>query len=275
MVGKSVYKRTNIDDVLTLNYTNGDISLKYIIDADMYGKLPLLTCPITDKYVISRYTSKLVKCILNNTDSLRDSFIKYRNGNNFDLRRTNIEIIRKNKYYTDPNNPDITLLYIQSSNAMHEPHIVKFDTQFITEVSQYLWRITVKQYAKSSHSTYTDGVFLHRLIFELSNDNVSTTLMIDHIDRDTFNNCSINLREATFSENNRNRKIKRKSKSGINGVYKYRNCWVATVPGAHKKNVQYYFSVLEHGEEIAKQLAIEKRKEWEIKLGITSVLVDQ
>ena len=41
---------------------------------------------------------------------------------------------------------------------------------------------------------------------------------IDHQDGETSNNKLVNLRDATYSENSRNKKTRHNSKSGINGV---------------------------------------------------------
>lgn len=43
-------------------------------------------------------------------------------------------------------------------------------------------------------------------------------VLIDHIDRNPFNNQFANLREATYSENGRNRGVDARSKSGYKGV---------------------------------------------------------
>lgn len=230
-----------------------------------------------DNSLICRPAAKLATFIVTNgARKLGNAFIRYRNGNKFDLRRTNLELIEKNRFCIDPNNSEITLLYIQSSVKMTEPVIAKLDTIYTNEVSKNLWYISSDNYVTSYDKKTVSIKRLHRIIFELAGGTLNQELVIDHIDRDRFNNCSSNLRQVTSAINNYNCNIKCKTNSGVVGVFEYNNNWVATVPNCNipSKNKLYYFNITTYGYEIAKQLAIEKRKEWEIKLGITSVLVD-
>jgi len=58
--------------------------------------------------------------------------------------------------------------------------------------------------------------FVHRLIFLMHHGYMPK--FIDHIDCDRTNNNIENLREATHNQNNHNRKISTRNKSGVKGV---------------------------------------------------------
>ena len=276
MAGQVVYKRTNIEGVLTLTYNDGDFTLKYIIDADMYNKLPRMWGLSTKNYSISRHTTRLVCYIINNGKPLGDTFINYRNGNKFDLRRENLELIQKNIYCVDPNNPDITLLHIQSSINAAGSTIVRIDTKFAEKISKYLWRVKDDNYIHSSGRNNTGCHKLHHMVFCLAGGKIDLDLVIDHIDRNKLNNCAINLRQVTVTVNNRNRNFKRRSSSGVIGVYKHHNTWAVSIPNIDipGKSIQFEYSINTYGYDGALELAIKKRKDWETKLGITSELID-
>lgn len=65
-------------------------------------------------------------------------------------------------------------------------------------------------------------VFLPHLIF-------GDKKLYDHKDRNPLNNCRNNLREASFSENCRNRSISKNTISGYKGVTKNGNNWSASI----------------------------------------------
>lgn len=56
----------------------------------------------------------------------------------------------------------------------------------------------------------------------------------DHIDKNPFNNRKQNLRPATAQENARNRSISKRNKSGVTGVYKRGNRWIAAITNNYK-----------------------------------------
>lgn len=70
-------------------------------------------------------------------------------------------------------------------------------------------------------STY---FFMHRLIL-----NPPDGIGIDHIDRNSLNNQKSNLRFATDSQNQANRRMQRNNKSGVRGVHKHNNKWRARI----------------------------------------------
>ena len=70
------------------------------------------------------------------------------------------------------------------------------------------WRIKIK------HKSF----LAHRLVWILNKGCIPKGIHIDHKDRNTFNNCIDNLRQATVTENNRNITKRLDNTSGITGV---------------------------------------------------------
>lgn len=64
---------------------------------------------------------------------------------------------------------------------------------------------------------------------------------IDHIDGDRSNNRIANLRDVTNRENCRNMKIGRRNKTGVLGVYRRGNRWVASIRSGSKNQHLGYF----------------------------------
>jgi len=91
---------------------------------------------------------------------------------------------------------------------------------------------------------------LHRMVWIYHNGDISNGMMIDHIDGDKSNNRIENLRLATNSQNQYNRKICSKNTSGVKGVHwrNDTNKWTARFENMGKKINLGCFIVLEEAE---------------------------
>ncbi len=86
--------------------------------------------------------------------------------------------------------------------------------------------------------------------------------IIDHIDRNPANNNYENLRWTTSSGNGRNASKRKDNTSGTSGVqYDKNGYWIASWYDENMKKQYKYFSVKKLGDEQAKQLAINYRKQ--------------
>lgn len=108
---------------------------------------------------------------------------------------------------------------------------------------------------------------IYRLVAEyfvpnLRKDNPDVKV-VDHIDRNKLNSNANNLRWVSMAENNRNRSLNNKNKSGYMGVRQtYCGTWMATLACRSK-------TFKKKGE------AIRQRKQWELKCGFESETFDQ
>ena len=75
------------------------------------------------------------------------------------------------------------------------------------------------------------SVQLHNYIWEQANGKIPEGYVIDHIDGDTFNNDLSNLRLATPSQNQWNKRVLKNNKLGIKGLrwVNNRGCFRASV----------------------------------------------
>lgn len=78
-------------------------------------------------------------------------------------------------------------------------------------VSQFLWHVGAKGYVMARLNG--KKIYLHRLIMNTPND-----MDTDHINRNKLDNRRENLRIATRSENNMNKKMQTNNTSGYKGV---------------------------------------------------------
>ena len=92
-------------------------------------------------------------------------------------------------------------------------------------------------------------------------------LVVDHINRKSFDNRRENLRIVTQKQNLRNRSIGKNNKTGHTGVSRSENgkypCFCARICNNDGIQISKSFSIKRYGEEEAKRLAIQKRKAWE------------
>ena len=107
---------------------------------------------------------------------------------------------------------------------------------------------------------------MHRMIMNPNDD-----MMIDHINRNRFDNRSENLRIVTRRENNRNITKQCNNISGFTGVCKrnIKGCeyWIAQIRDNHNKQLYKHYSIKRLGDEQAKQMAIDQRNAWKADFG--------
>ena len=88
-------------------------------------------------------------------------------------------------------------------------------------------------------------------------------LLHDHVKRNKFDNRLENLRIATVKENNRNKTKPCNNTSGIMGIRKRQNRWVAQINDNNNKKIQKSFTINHNRtDEQCKQLAINQRNIW-------------
>lgn len=104
--------------------------------------------------------------------------------------------------------------------------------------------------------------FVHRLIFLMHHGYMPQ--FIDHIDCDRTNNQIENLREATHTQNNHNRKISTRNKSGVKGVSWCNRppSWKAQGTVNYRQYHLGYFSKLEDAEAAVRQFRSEHHAEF-------------
>lgn len=78
-------------------------------------------------------------------------------------------------------------------------------------------------------------LLVHRVIWMIANGELADDVKLDHDDTNTLNNKIGNLRLATSSENNMNHSMRSDNTSGIKGVYKQGNRWIASIGKGGKR----------------------------------------
>ena len=101
---------------------------------------------------------------------------------------------------------------------------------------------------------------LSRIIYFMYHGIDPSELAIDHIDRNPLNNKISNLRLATMSQNQCNKKVQTNNKSGVTGVYlrSDTNKWTASIQLSGKKIVLGCYQTKEE----ARQARIEAEKKY-------------
>ena len=256
------FKRiANNDKVLALYWYNSSGKNRYIIDIDLYSTIRHRSWLVyRDKLTTNNITiESFIMCGV--APLGRDKFINFRDGDSNNLCRENLEIIFKNTY-TEVNN--ITYLTIISSlKHINTPITVIIDTLLVPQIKTYLWHI-IGGYAQATIPKVQIKLCLHRFVISLTTELIAG-LEIDHINNNKLDNRLINLRQVTGSTNQRNRRYFKQSKNHVIGVTKINEKWRATAPalGNSKKRRYAYFKISEYGNDVAYQLAVNKRREWE------------
>lgn len=116
----------------------------------------------------------------------------------------------------------------------------------------------------------------HRVVWEIHNGPIPEGMVVDHIDRNGLNNKIENLRVIPQSLNAKNLPKRVDNTSGVTGVtfwtwskgkYSY-DYWVVSWEEAYK-TCQKKFSVLKLGSEVAKEMAVQFRKQVMKRLQLT------
>jgi hypothetical protein len=121
-----------------------------------------------------------------------------------------------------------------------------FDIEDYEKIKDYCWYIDRCGYVASS-----SGVLMHRIVLPTENGFVP-----DHIHGKNTNNDNrkCNLRVATDSQNHMNMRKSSRNTSGVTGVSKHNDGWVAHIKAGEITRQKYFKN---------KEDAIKQRKEWE------------
>lgn len=173
-------------------------------------------------------------------------------------------------------------IYQQLNEKVYKLHIIKttgeeIDTYISTEdydfISKYHWTFKLD---KSKDKIYdyrvraTTGPFTGKdLSTALFNNDISTGLFVDHINRNTLDNTRDNLRLVSRSINATNAQPRIENKSGIRGVY-YRKerpgiakaSWICEW-SINKRRYSKSFSIEKYGENAYKLACDYRRKKLE------------
>ncbi len=180
-----------------------------------------------------------------NKDELYKKAIETKNelSDKYDLTRNKIRII---------NDDTIEV-------QLTKDQIMKTDYKYIELVQKY-----------NIYSTKSNGVdSKYYAVIDIDNKlnkfhkHITGFEMVDHIDRDTLNNCLKNLRDATPKINNNNRSKSNNSGAEVLGVsYNEKEGYFRA--RIKQDDIEYskQFSVKKYGYEEAKQMAIQARKEY-------------
>ena len=94
-------------------------------------------------------------------------------------------------------------------------------------LNQWRWNASWSNNTKSfrvRRFTISGTIYLHRVIMNAPKD-----FQVDHINHDTLDNRKENLRLVTNSQNMINRRVQSNNTSGVKGVYKNGNKFVAQI----------------------------------------------
>lgn len=160
----------------------------------------------------------------------------------------------ENRYFTDNDN-----LYLEVINTRGHKIYFIIDEDDRTEAEKHRWYAMYCPQRKSHFLEDRYGMKYHRLIMKTPDD-----LVVDHINRCTYDNRKINLRNCTVAENSRNiRRPKyqthpKKSKLGISYI-SVKDCFGRTYYDVRYKNYQRkYFRNLDDAKNYLEDI---KRKE--------------
>lgn len=179
-----------------------------------------------------------------------------------------------NTFRPHPELLDVTIMEIRGNKIDGDIFVSNEDLPMI---QKYTWYI--KDAAQENHSNYVAAKIankttkLHRYLTGVT----LRTEIVDHRDRNTFNNIRKNLRVVTSSINNHNTKTRTTNKSGKTGVYfkegtiakngkKRSDSWVAQVR-INGESLMKQFSLSVYGDK-SRQMAEDWRRALEVEHGI-------
>ena len=158
----------------------------------------------------------------------------------------------KNEYYTDSEYAYLTIIRKNGERITTVFDIVLFET-----IRKYHWQYTNVGYIRTT--SRQGAVMMHRIICELNGNNIDG-MQVDHIDGDTLNNISSNLRVCSAQENCRNTRrrpiVQRDGVIGVRRDTRCNNSWRAQIYIGKNKHIEKTFR--------SEQDAIEQRLKWEI-----------
>ena len=118
-----------------------------------------------------------------------------------------------------------------------------FDVEDFDKIKKYTWYEHHKIGGYCAVQTRDPATNKRIKMSHLVTNTVNSKEIVEHIDRDPFNNKKSNLRPATHEENARNRSLGKNNKSGFIGVHfdADRNKWVATITINNRNKVLGWF----------------------------------
>lgn len=167
-----------------------------------------------------------------------------------DEYRRNCEI-KNRKYNSFETDGNIVYISVESGKFLNKKIICDLD-DWERILKSYHWGVNNDGYAYTSKRG--EPIFMHKIVANANGDVVT-----DHINQNTLDNRKKNLRNTNYSMNGFNRKVKKTSESGYNGVWKDKQTgkWKSGICVNGKKIHLGYYALLED--------AIEARKKAEIK----------
>lgn len=88
-----------------------------------------------------------------------------------------------------------------------------FDSDDYDVIANYYWHTNGKDYGMAKLSN-EKNIYMHRLVMNCYDSSVE----IDHINHNRFDNRKVNLRKLTPSENQHNKQVNKNNTSGITGI---------------------------------------------------------
>lgn len=220
----------------------GDTFGDWVVIDNPYFKVVGKTKPNRREFVMCRCSCGVEKEV-RVEDMRKGKSTKCKDCNQTGKKYTNEYIIQNN---------DTSILRVVNSKTSEELDFI-IDTKYVEDVKKVYWGVIKTKgnniYLRSSKSRSDKNlVRLHRYIYfleygiELKDGDV-----IDHKNRNTFDNRISNLNLVTYLENAQNASTRRDNTSGVKGVSwnKKKKRWVAYIQYNKKKKVLGAFSTLD------------------------------